>query len=244
MIMQRILLLGIFLALGLVSALAQPQERTGRNLPGDNVVGKVTSVGKDSLVLAPLMGGDPVTVKVGEQTRVTKQRQPAKLEEIKTDDVIFVRGNLKDNVMEATMVGVVNPQMVQTMQGGGGPSGPGPGRGPGGFNREDLGKKFIAGEVKAINETKLTIARPDGQNQDIEVDENTSFKKGNESITLPDIKTGDFVRGTGELKNGVFVPKELIVGRGQVRFMMGGPGNPPPQNPPADKPATQPPPKE
>jgi hypothetical protein len=72
------------------------------------------------------------------------------------------------------------------------------------------------------------------------VDENTSFKKGNESITLPDIKPGDFVRGSGDLKDGVFVPKELIVGRGQMRIMMGGPGNPPP----SDKPSTPPPPKE
>src|SRR5262249_35668021 len=173
-----------------------------------------------SLVVAPLAGGDPVTIKVGENTRVTKERQPIKLEEIKTDEVVLARGSLKDNVMDAAMVGVVNPQMIQMMGQGGGPGGGG--RGPGaGFNREDLGKKFIAGEVKAINETKLTIARPDGQNQDIEVDENTSFKRGNESITLPDIKTGDFVRGSGELKNGVFVPKELIVGRGQLRIMIG-----------------------
>ena len=87
-----------------------------------------------------------------------------------------------------------------------------------------MGKKFIVGEVKAINETKLTIARPDGQTQEIEVDENTSFKKGSESITLPDIKVGDFVRGRGELKDSTFVPKELIVGRQQMRIMMGGPG--------------------
>src|SRR5262249_50311807 len=79
----------------------------------------------------------------------------------------------------------------------------------------------------------LTIARPDGQSQDIEVDENTSFKKGNESITLPDIKPGDFVRGQGELKNGVFVPKELIVGRGQMRIITSGEGNPP-QTPPVE----------
>jgi hypothetical protein len=142
--------------------------------------------------------------------------------------------------MEAAMVGVVNPQMLQRFEQGGGPGG---GRGPGGFNREDLGKKFIVGEVKAINETKLTIARPDGQSQEIEVDENTSFKKGNESITLPDIKAGDFVRGQGELKNGVFVPKELMVGRGQMRIITSGEGNPP-QNPPAEKPATPPPPKQ
>ncbi len=241
MITKGLSLLAALLALSLGQAPAQPQERTGRNLPpGDNLIGKVTSLGKDSLVVAPLTGGDPVTVKVGENTRVIKERQPIKLEQIKTDELVLARGTLKGNVMDAAILSVANPDMVQMIGQGGGLGGPGGGR----FNREDLGKKFIAGEVKAINETKLTIARPDGQSQEIEVDENTSFRRANESITLPDIKTGDFVRGTGELKNGVFVPKELIVGRGQMRIMMGGAGNPPPQNPAADKPSTPPPPKE
>ena len=202
---------------------AHAQEHGGMNMPpGDNVVGKVTAVSKDSLTVAPLTGEGPVTVKVSETTRVMKERQPIKLEDVKIDETIFARGKLNGNVMEAATVGVVNPEMVQRVQQGGGLSG----GMIAGFNREDWGKKFILGEVKAINETKLTIARPDGQTQDIEVDENTSFKKGTESITLPDIKVGDTVRGRGELKDGVFVPKELIVGRPQMRIMMGGPGGP------------------
>jgi hypothetical protein len=209
--------------------------------PGDTVAGKVTTVGTDSLVVVPLIGGgEPVTVKVSDSTRVFKERQPIKLSEIKPDDVVFARGELKSGSMQAVMVGVVNPQMIQRMEQGG-PGGPG---GPGSINREDMGKKFIAGEVKAIAETKLTIARPDGQTQDIEVDENTSFKRGKESITLPDIKAGDFVRGPGELKDGVFVAKELMVGRPQgmrVFFGPGGPDGAPPQNPPADKPVQTPP---
>jgi len=191
--------------------------------PGDNVVGKVTSVGKDSLTIAPLMGGDAVTVKVSDTTRVAKDRQPFKFEQIKVDDVIFARGELKNNSMQAAVVSVVNPEMIQRMQQGGASGAPN----MGGFNREDMGKKFIIGEVKAISETKLTIARPDGQTQDIEVDENTSFKKGGESITLPDIKVGDFIRGRGELKDNTFVPKELIVGRPQMRMMIGGAGGQP-----------------
>lgn len=212
------------MTMAFLHASAQPQERMNMP-PGDNVVGKVTAVSKDSLTVAPLMDGDAVTVKVSDTTRVAKDRQPVKLEQIKVDDVIFARGELKNNSMQAAVVSVVNPEMIQRIQQGGAGGGPGGGMGPGGgFNREDLGKKFIIGEVKAINETKLTIARPDGQTQDIEVDENTSFKKNGESITLPDIKVGDFVRGRGELKDNTFVPKELIVGRPQMRIMMGGPG--------------------
>jgi preprotein translocase subunit YajC len=244
-VMKKILLLVSMLALGLMQAFSQlqssqtqssqTQERGGRNQPGENVIGKVTSVSKDGLVVAPLTGGDPVTIKVGDNTRMFKDRQPIKLDEIKVDETVFARGELKNNMMQAGIVGVVNPDMMQRVQQAGGQQ----------FNREDMGKKFIAGEVKAINETKLTIARPDGQTQDIEVDENTSFKKDNVSITLPDIKVGDFVRGRGELTNNVFIPKELIVGRPQARFAFGGPGGPAPEQkkPDAAPPSSGAPPK-
>ncbi len=250
--MNRIMTLAAVMTLGLTPAFmqAQPQERGDRRdvPPGDAILGKVTSVGKDSLVLSPLMGGDPVTVNITDTTRIMKDRQPVKLTDIKTDDVVFVRGQMNTGVLSAVVVGVLNPEMAQRIQPGGmirfgmgrgNGGGAGFGGGAGTFNREDLGKKFIAGEVKAINETKLTIARPDGQSQDIEVDENTSFKRGNESITLPDIKVGDFVRGAGELKDNVFVPRELVVGRPQIRMMIAEPQG----NAPADKPSTPAPPK-
>lgn len=229
--MRTTLLLTILFVLTLPAAWGQRPEGRSEDLPpGTNVVGRVTAAGQNSLTIAPLTGGDPVTIKVSENTRVFKDRQPGKLEDVKTNDVVFVRGELKGNIMQAARVAVVNPQMMKFGQGG-------PEGGPG-FNREDLGKKFIAGEVKAINETKLTIARPDNQSQDIEVDENTSFKKGSESITLPDIKVGDFVHGPGALKNGVFAAKELIVGRPQMRMMMLGPGGQPQEVQSGEKPAS------
>src|SRR5262249_34581077 len=84
--MKSSLLSTILLILGLWTATAQVQER-GSMPPGDAVVGKVTTVGPDSLVVVPLIGGAPVTVKVSESTRVSKERQPIKLSEIKPDDV-------------------------------------------------------------------------------------------------------------------------------------------------------------
>jgi hypothetical protein len=206
MMMMRNLLMLVLVSY-VAAATVQAPDRA--NLQ-DNVIGKVTSVSKDSVTLAPLAGGGPVTLKIGESTRIMKERQPAKLDEIKVDETVFARGKLNGSVMDTVIIGVMNPEMVQRLQQGGM---------TGGFNREDMGKKFIVGEVKAINETRLTIARPDGQTQEIEVDENTSFKKGTESVTLPDVKVGDFVRGRGEVKNNVFVPKELIVGRPQMRVM-------------------------
>jgi hypothetical protein len=248
---KKSLLLAVLLSIGLAGARAQGPEGGRRNLPpGENVVGKVTSVSKDSLVVAPVTGGDPITIKVGDSTRVLKAREPIAFSEIKNDDLVFARGELKDRTMQALLVSVVPPEALERMrQGGGGGmmfGGPGGRGGPGEqFKPEDMGKKFIAGEVKAINETKLTIARPDGETQDIEVDETTSFRKGRESITLPDIKVGDFVFGRGELKNAIFVPQTLNVGDPRRRTMViGGEGNQPQQKKPdTAKPAGGGPPK-
>jgi hypothetical protein len=99
--------------------------------------------------------------------------------------------------------------------------------------REGLGKNFIMGEIKAINGTQIEIARPDGQTQTIAVDENTSFHKNRESVTLADFKAGDRVFGRGEVKNNVFVAASLNegqpgMGRGGMRTG-GGEGTPPQQ---------------
>src|SRR5581483_3807091 len=137
--MRNMLLVAALLGASFVAAPAQVQERGGRNLPpGETVVGKVTAVSKDSLTVSPMQGGDAVTVKIGENTRVTKERQPVKLEDIKKDDAVFVRGKLNGNVMDAAIVGVMNPEMLQRMQSGG----MGGGGRMGGFNPEDMGKKF------------------------------------------------------------------------------------------------------
>ena len=243
--MRRIVCAMAMMVLIFMQSPAQAQERGGRNMPpGDNVFGKVTAVSKDSLTVSRQQGGEAITVKVSDATRVSKSRQPIKLEEIKVDDTVFARGELKSGVMQATAVAVVDPEMAQRFAGGTGGTGANGGRGRmmAGLGPEDMGKKFIIGEVKLINETKLTIARSDGQTQEIEVDENTSFKKDNQSITLPDIKVGDFVRGRGELKGNTFVPKELVVG-GQPRMMSAPSGQPqeqkkPDSAPPAVAPST------
>jgi hypothetical protein len=233
--MKKALLLLTSSLLLTTSALCQSQNSEpsqpdstphGQRLERRGLMGKVTSITKDSIVIQPISTADanapqtPVTVLVNDDTRITKQREPIKLSEIKVNDTVFVGGPRENDTIKATAVGIVPPEFAERMRSG-------EGRrmvvgGPGGqFNPEDMGKKFIAGTVKAINETKLTIARPDGQTQDIEVDENTSFRKARESITLPDIKVGDFIFGRGELKNSVFVPTVLNVGPPQMMMFRG-----------------------
>ena len=237
--MKKFLLLLGMTSLWIVTASAQAQEQ-GRPRPGgEGVMGKVTAVAKASISVAPAKGGDAVVVKIGDNTRIFKDRQPIKLSEIKVDDMVFARGQLSGNTLQAVMLGVMNPEMVQRMQQGGMGFGFGGGTATK-VNPEDWGKTFIAGRVKAINETTLIIARPDNQQTlNIEVDENTSFKKGRESITLADIKADDFVSGQGEVKNGVFVAKELRVG-GDRMFMIQPRDSPDQKKPDSDKPAPTP----
>jgi hypothetical protein len=211
----------------------EPGQR--RIFPGDRIFGKVTAVGKDSVTITPQGGSDaavdaktPVTIKVTNETRINKQREPIKLSEIKAGDTVFSVGKRDGDTIQATMVGVVPPEAIARMSGGQGggrmPFGPG-----GQFDPADMGKKYIVGTVKAIDETKLTIARTDGQTQEIEVDENTSFRRFRESITLPDIKVGDMVMGRGELKGNVFVPKTLNVAGPQSQLRADPPGASAPQ---------------
>jgi hypothetical protein len=190
------------------------------------VMGTIVSIDGDQIVVKP-ESGENVQVKLSAETRIRKDRADAKLSDFKVGDHIFVAGKLnEDKSLSAAMVGggeMRGPGM--RMMGGPGGQPPSPEE----MQKMGLGTKFIAGEVKAIEETKLTILRPDNQTQTIEVDEGTSFRVGRgDSGTLADVKVGDRVFGQGELKNGVFVPQTLRVGGGGMMTRHGGPegGNP------------------
>jgi hypothetical protein len=153
------------------------------------------------------MDGKAVTVNLTSDTRYRKDRQPVTLADFKVGDTVMVGG---DPAGENAW----NARFVSSRSGGDAEM------------REALGKRFIAGEIKAIEGTSLTILRPDGVTQTIQVDENTSFRRQGESVTLADFKTGDHVFGRGELKNGTFVA--AVLNAGDPRQMgMPRPGNAP-----------------
>lgn len=159
---------------------------------GHRTGGTITAIDGTKLTLKTFDGAT-IEIRTDAETQFRKNRQPAKLSDFKVGDEIFVGGEPKDGVVQAKMVGSR-------------PTG-----GPPDF-RESLGKRFIVGEVKAISGAQITVQRPDGITQKITVDENTSFRKDQESVTLADVKVGDHVFGRGEMKRDVFVPTELNVG--------------------------------
>jgi hypothetical protein len=74
-----------------------------------------------------------------------------------------------------------------------------------------LGKDFVAGEITAIDAPKLSVLRSDKVTQSIELNEDTSLRKGRYSITMADVQVGDHVFARGGLENNVFVPKMVMV---------------------------------
>ncbi len=165
-----------------------------RGRMGRGVMGEITAVNADGYTLKT-MQGNSATVKVTPETKIMRNREPIKMTDLKVGDAIGVMGSPDANDPTTWNANIVVDRTAQMKE-----------------FKENLGKTMIAGEVKAIDGTKLTILRPDGQTQTIEADENTSFRKGRESVTLADIKAGDHVMGRGAVKDGVFVPSELRVG--------------------------------
>ena len=87
---------------------------------------------------------------------------------------------------------------------------PAEGRGNGGFMGE-MGKDYVVGEVKSIDAPKLTILRTDKVTQTIELTEESSLRRGQDSVTMADLQPGDHVFVRGETQGHVFVPKLLFV---------------------------------
>ena len=186
---------------------AQESHRNGQRPPG--IAGTITAIDAHAITLKT-HDGQTAQVALDDKTQYRKGRDAAAFSDFKVGDLVFVRGEKTgDNAWQAAVVGAR-----------------GQGGSPGGNFAEDMGKRLIAGEVKSIEGTQLTIQRPDGVTQKISVDEDTSFRKNGESVTLADLKPGDHVFGRGELKNDVFVPAVLNVG--QPKFGMQGQNEAPP----------------
>ena len=161
---------------------------------GQGLFGKITAINKGSLELAK-PDGTTVMLKITDKTEYRKDRQVAKLEDFKVGDLVFVRGDENaDHSVTAQMIGG---------RSGGGPEG---GRGFG-----ELGKDFVVGQVKSVEAPKLTVLRPDNVTQTLELNEETSLRRGRESITMADIQPGDHVVVRGAVQNNAFVPKNVMV---------------------------------
>jgi len=177
------------------------QARQGRGQEGGRgLFGKITAM-HEGVMEITRPDGQVVTVKVTPQTEFRKDREAAKAADFKVGDMVLVRGEENaDHSVTASMIG------ARTM----GP-GAGGGRAGGGMMGGTLGKDFVVGIVKSVDAPRLTVVRPDNVTQTLELNEDTSLRRGRESITMADIQVGDHVVARGGVEKDVFVPKGVMV---------------------------------
>jgi hypothetical protein len=199
---------------------AQDQAPQGQGGPDERrlpLFGKITAIHDNAMDVLDT-NGDTISVKFNGQTQFRKDRQPAKRSDFKVGDVILVRGQeAADHSWTAEVVAArsLNGQGGPGGRGGfgGGPGGGGPvGAGRGGMQQQGtLGKDYVTGEIKTVDAPKLTVLRSDNVTQTLELNEETSMRKGRDSITMADIQPGDHVFARGAVENNVFVPKNVVV---------------------------------
>jgi Domain of unknown function (DUF5666) len=199
-------------AMALPSAAQDATQRAEQGPDGQRLplFGKITAVHNSTFEVLDT-NGDTVAVKTGPRTEFKKDRQPAKRSDFKVGDIIIVRG--EENADHSWTAQAVAARSMNGSNGPNGRGGPGgPGGGGGRFQQSGtLGKDFVTGEINAIDAPKLTVLRPDKVTQTLELNEETSLRKGRDSITMADIQVGDHLFARGAVENDVFVPKMVVV---------------------------------
>lgn len=157
--------------------------------------GTITAVAGNTITVKTDQG-ETYSVATGPNTRFRKQRDEIKVSDLHSGDEIAAVGDKdpKARTVGAVFVIVIDREQEQKM-------------------RADFGKTWTAGIVQSIDGTNIVIKRPDNVTQTVAVDENTSFRRRREDITLPDIKVGDNLTARGALQNGSFLATMVNIGR-------------------------------
>ena len=117
---------------------------------------------------------------------------PIKATDIKVGDAIAAGGEVDANAKSigAVFVMLIDPERAKEMR----------------AMEANYGKTWLMGKVTAINEVKITLqGGPKNETHIFVADENTTFRKRRDPITLADIQVGDMVRVEGALKDGAFI---------------------------------------
>ncbi|MBW8748973.1 MAG: hypothetical protein JF584_15680 [Acidobacteria bacterium] len=157
---------------------------------GQAVRGTVTSATADSIAIK---GDDGASYKVvvTVNTRIMQQREPVKAADIKPGEYIVAMGQADEATKEvhAGVVMVMSAEQAEQM------------KARAAELQASLGKTWIMGKITAMDETKLTIDRPDKVSQVIEVDENTSMHRGGRGAMMGMGPGGGMGGGMGMRRN-------------------------------------------
>jgi hypothetical protein len=148
--------------------------------------------------------------------------QEIKPTDIKVGDAIEARGEVDATAKSvgATSIALMDPERAAQMQ----------------QLEANFGKTWLMGKVTAIEGVKVTLTGSlDNAPHSFVADENTTFRRRRDPITLADIQVGDTVRADGAVKDGVFAATTV----GEMGAMEGenprgaGPGAAPGATPPS-----------
>jgi hypothetical protein len=188
----------------------------GGGMMGRGVLGTVTEVAADHFTIKT-DAGDVYTIHYSVNTRIMKggggQRRgqgssdselPAnpptaiKASDIKVGDAIGASGEIDANTKSVGAVAIfqIDPERAKQMR----------------EMQANYGKTWVMGRVTAINDVKVTLqGGPDNATHSFVADENTTFRKRRDPVTLADIQVGDTVRAEGSVKNGAFLATSVAV---------------------------------
>jgi Domain of unknown function (DUF5666) len=177
---------------------------------GNGVRGTVTASAANRFTIRT-DEGDTYQVFYSPNTRLIKDRQPIEAADVHVGDMLMAGGlvDAKARTVGAVLVVDIDAKEVQQA-------------------RAAFGKTWVMGKVTAIHDLKITIERAgDKQAQVVAVDENTSFRKRREDVTLADIKVGDMISAQGALHADTFLATTLrIMPPRAPGQQAGGPGAP------------------
>ncbi len=173
------------------------QEDSNFDIAGMQAIrGSVVRIAGSS-VFVKVHDGTVYQVETGANTHFVKNAEAATANPAHAGDSVLAGGELdaKKHTLGAVFVAVVDAAELAELD----------------QRRAQWGKTWLAGTITAKHGTELVIKRPDGVVNTVDVDEDTSFRKRHESITLPDVQVGDGMTATGTFNKTAFTAKVLTV---------------------------------
>ena len=143
--------------------------------------------------------------------------EPIKATDIKVGDAIAVMGevDVPTKSIGAVMIAQLDPERAKQLR----------------EMQANYGKTWLAGKITGVDGVKVTLmGTVDNAAHSFVADENTTFRKRRDPITLADLAVGDSVRVEGAVKDGAFLATTV---NAMVAQQTGGnpaaPRNAPPQ---------------
>lgn len=179
----RLLAAVCLLMLGSAAGSLSAQEDSEFDIAGMQAIRGTVARVAGSQVYVKARSGVVYQVETGANTHFVKDGAGAPANSAHAGDTVLAGGELdaKKHTLGAVFVAVVDAAELAELD----------------ERQAQWGKTWLAGTVTAKRGTSLVIKRPDGVVNTVMVDEDTSFRKRHQSITLPEIQVGDGMTATG-----------------------------------------------